>query len=300
MEEKKVCLLCERRIGDQLRVIYEENCRKYIRFTRFQRLIDVIVDSRFFNSIYFDHDDDLGSAYRGVARKGVTALQKGRKKGRSYHEKESDIAALRNNKVALLIEEEQNPNSGKLRTDIDKTLICDHAWIDKKAVRIENCYLLVLLNDKEMSWGTRYLDGCGSIREVIVCDKSDFGTEFAKIDWDKKTQKRSSSDRTNTERIEIFRILTTLHPIEIALLDFLVESGGWAFEEDIFSALKEYGRGYSGALRSLKRNITIKSKGSGLRILPRVNWRGGRKFHGIKPEYLEPIEEWLSSCYQRR
>ncbi len=58
----RYCILCGSKIKNTQE--YLEKKRAFARTTRYQGIIDVLIDSSLYNQIFFDHDTELPSPYR--------------------------------------------------------------------------------------------------------------------------------------------------------------------------------------------------------------------------------------------
>ncbi len=101
------------------------------RLTRYQGIIDVLLDSTLYSRVYFDHDNDLPNPYRGIAFLKEPALQEEPKKGNQYQKKQCDVVGIRNGVCDIVIEEERRPGFGKVDEVIAKITKCGFLWVDR-------------------------------------------------------------------------------------------------------------------------------------------------------------------------
>ena len=147
--------------------------------TRYQPIIDVLIDTGCFERVYFDHDTELPVPYRSIGYRKRSALQEQPGKGRQFHKKWSDICAIQGGELRIIVEEERRPSDQKVREVIEKTARCRYVWVDRESLAFSpDCVLFVLLYDNTQGVTERVIEGKGSLRRVIVCDKGSFKEKY--------------------------------------------------------------------------------------------------------------------------
>lgn len=142
---------------------------------RYQGIIDVLIDSGNFSRVYFDHETELPSPYRGIAFLKRSALQERPGKGRELHKKWPDICAIRDGTVRVIIEEERRATEDKIRSDIERIRTCKYLWADGGLFPLDaECVLFILLNENIYSVKDRILQNQGCMKTVVICSKETF------------------------------------------------------------------------------------------------------------------------------
>jgi hypothetical protein len=147
------------------------------RLTRYQGILDVMIDSGLYSLAYFDHDTELPSPYRRIAHHKRSALQEQPGMGRTYHKKWPDVVGVRGDTCSLVVEEEREPSAGKVEQDIAIITRCRYVWINGRLVTLSQPTLFILVNSQ---YGVRssVRSNVGNFRRVVVCAKSEFESMF--------------------------------------------------------------------------------------------------------------------------
>lgn len=149
--------------------------------TRYRAIVDTLIDSPLpYDRVFFDRDTELPSPYRSIALRKRNALQEEPGKGRPLHKKWSDVVAVRGDVCDIVIEEERQPTTEKIESDISIVTRCRYVWTNGRLYTMSNPYLFILVyenvNDVE------YFDkeNVGNFEKVIVCGKGEFEDAFTK------------------------------------------------------------------------------------------------------------------------
>ena len=169
------CILCNSEVSDHQ--TYMNNKKKFVRTTRYQGIIDVLLDTNMFSRVHFDHDTELSSPYREIAYHLRSALQKESGKGRGKHCKWPDIVGIKGDICDIIIEEERQPNGLKIRGDLDIITPCNYLWTNRRTYNLNNPTLFILINDTT-EYPTSVKEKIGSFSKAIVCMKNDFPEMF--------------------------------------------------------------------------------------------------------------------------
>ena len=152
-----------------------------VRLTRYQGIVDVLIDSGRYTRVYFDHDTELPNPYRDIASLNRIALQEQPGKGRHLHKKWSDVAGVRGHMCDIVIEEEREPAYGKISTDIDTITRCRYVWVDGGLYTLSQPTLFILVSSGYTT--TSSVDeNVGSFKRVVVCAKGEFEGMFRRLD----------------------------------------------------------------------------------------------------------------------
>ncbi len=148
------------------------------RLTRYQGIIDVLLDSGCFNWVFFDHDTELPDPYRGRALRKRNALQEDPGKGRSLHKKWADVVGVRGRSCDIVIEEERMPAAGKIEVEVGIITRCRYLWTDGRQFALTKPYLFVVIDGEGYESMPSVRERVGTFDKVIVCRKIDFGEMF--------------------------------------------------------------------------------------------------------------------------
>jgi predicted RNA-binding Zn-ribbon protein involved in translation (DUF1610 family) len=148
-----------------------------VTLTRYQGIIDVLIDSGRYSQVYFDHDTELPSPYRGIAFLNRSALQEQPGKGRQLHKKWPDVVGVRGATCDVVVEEEREPTFGKIEVDIEIITKCRYLWVDSRLFPLSQPTLFILVNSP---YGVQssVRDHVGSFKRVVVCAKGEFESMF--------------------------------------------------------------------------------------------------------------------------
>lgn len=174
----KHCLLCGSAIQDER--IYDENKKRFVRMTRYQEIIDVLVDASRYDRIFYDHDTELPNPYRGIALHMRSALQEKPGKGRELHLKWPDVTALKGEACDIVIEEEREPGQDKIDKDISLITRCGYLWADGSIYRLVKPVLFVLISQANGSTRALVRERVGTFKRVVVCAKQSFEEMYVK------------------------------------------------------------------------------------------------------------------------
>jgi hypothetical protein len=146
---------------------------------RYEKIIDVLIDSGVFEEVYFDHETELGSPYRNIGFSKRNALQAQSGKGRGLHEKWADICGIKNGKLKIIIEEERKPRDAKIAEDIEIISRCKFLWVDNKGVEFDDqCILFILIYSNINNIQEKVIENKGNLRRVVVCDRELFRERY--------------------------------------------------------------------------------------------------------------------------
>lgn len=173
MSEK--CILCNSEVSDHQ--TYMNNKKRFVRTTRYQGIIDVLLDTNMFSRVHFDHDTELSSPYREIAYHLRSALQKVPGKGRDNHCKWPDIVGIKGDICDIIIEEERQPNEGKIEGYLDIITQCNYLWTNGRTYNLNNPTLFILIDDTT-EYPTSVKEKIGSFSKTIECMKNDFPEMF--------------------------------------------------------------------------------------------------------------------------
>ena len=151
-----------------------------VRLTRYQGIIDVLVDSGRYSQVYFDHDTELPSPYRGIAFLNRSALQEQPGKGRQLHKKWPDVVGVRGATCDIVVEEEREPTAGKIEVDIETITRCRYLWVDGGLFTLSQPALFILVNSRSGVPGS-VRENVGSFKRVVVCGKGEFESMFRRL-----------------------------------------------------------------------------------------------------------------------
>jgi hypothetical protein len=151
-----------------------------VRLTRYQGIIDVLIDSGRYTEVYFDHDTELPHPYRRIGFRNRCALQEQPGKGRSLHKKWADVVGVRGSASDIVIEEEREPAAGKVGQDIAIITKCRYVWVDERLLPLSQPSLFILL-DSRYHVGGSVKECVGTFERVVVCAKSEFESMFRRL-----------------------------------------------------------------------------------------------------------------------
>lgn len=144
-----------------------------VRLTRYQGIIDVLIDSGRYTDVYFDHDTELPSPYRGIASLNRSALQEQPGKGRALQKKWADVVGVRGSVCDVVIEEGREPATGKISADIETITRCRYVWVDERLLQLSQPTLFILVNSR-YGLSSSVEEYVGAFERVVVCAKSEF------------------------------------------------------------------------------------------------------------------------------
>lgn len=167
------CALCGARIDDLAQ--YESNKAALVKSLRYQGIIDVLVESpRGYDHVLFDHQEELLSPYRGIARRMRSALQEQPGKGTTLQKKWPDITAVKGSVCDIVIEEERRPTQEKVNNDIRTIAPCRYLWTLGREFELRRPHLFIVLNDNVNNIPASIQDDVDGFWRVIVCTAEDF------------------------------------------------------------------------------------------------------------------------------
>lgn len=146
--------------------------------TRYQSIIDVLIDSSRYTRVYFDYDTQLPVPYRGIAFRKRSALQEKPGKGRELHKKWADVVGVHGTACDIVVEEELEPGYGKVQQDIDIITRCRYLWADSQLFTLSQPCLFVLVDSRGSATLASVRDDVGTFKRIVVCEKSKFETMF--------------------------------------------------------------------------------------------------------------------------
>jgi len=147
--------------------------------TRYQPIIDVLIDSGVYEKIYFDHETELQIPYRKIGFLKRNALQEQSGKGTKFHKKRPDVCGIKNNKLKIIVEEERKPARSKIEEDIEKISKCKYLWTDGNEFDLDpDCVLFILLYNNINSVQERVVENKGNLKRIVVCDKESFSEKY--------------------------------------------------------------------------------------------------------------------------
>jgi uncharacterized protein YraI len=150
------------------------------RLTRYQGIVDVLLDSALYSRVYFDHDHDLPNPYRVIAFLREPALQEQPGKGRALQKKEPDVVGIRDGTCDIVIEEELNPSAGTVEADIARNTQCKYLWVDGRLFTLSQPTLFVLVDGQGYAAPSEVREQVGTFKRVVVCRKSEFAEMYRK------------------------------------------------------------------------------------------------------------------------
>ncbi len=147
--------------------------------TRYQSIIDVLIDSGAFDKVYFDHETELPIPYRNIGFLKRNALQEQSGKGRILHQKWPDICGIRNGKLRIIIEEERKTTSNKVNEDIDIISKCKYLWTDNTEFSFDaECSLFILLYHNINNIPETVIENKGNLKRIVICNKELFRDKY--------------------------------------------------------------------------------------------------------------------------
>lgn len=147
--------------------------------TRYQPIIDVLIDSGIYEKVYFDHETELPIPYRNIGYLKRNALQEQSGKGREFHKKWADVCGIENEKLKILIEEERKPTIPKIEEDIEIISKCRYLWTGGKEFKFDpDCVLFILLYNNINNVQERVVENKGSLKRIVVCNKELFKEKY--------------------------------------------------------------------------------------------------------------------------
>ena len=168
----RYCILCGSKIENNQG--YLEKKKTLVRTTRYQEVIDVLIDSSLYSQIFFDHDTELPSPYRKIALHKRNALQEEQGKGWHLQKKRPDVVGVKNDICDIIIEEERQPTSEKINNDIHLITKCKYLWANGRLYDLGNPSLFILINENVNNLNNSIRENIGTFKKVIVCDKNEF------------------------------------------------------------------------------------------------------------------------------
>jgi hypothetical protein len=149
---------------------------------RYQSIIDVLMDDKSFERVYFDREPELPIPYRRIGFLKRNALQEKPGKGRDLHKKWADICAIRSGRVKVIVEEERKKTVSEVETVIEKVAKCRYLWVDGKLFPFDTeCSLFIVMNDNIYNVQERVDRNVGNLKRVIVCSKESFREKYTKL-----------------------------------------------------------------------------------------------------------------------
>lgn len=147
--------------------------------TRYQPIIDVLIDSGIYEKVYFDHETELPIPYRNIGYLKRNALQEQSGKGREFHKKWADICGIKNEKLKIIIEEERKPTIPKIEEDIEIISKCRYLWTGGKEFKFDpDCVLFILLYNNINNIQERVVENKGNLKRIVVCNKELFKEKY--------------------------------------------------------------------------------------------------------------------------
>jgi len=150
--------------------------------SRYQPIIDVLIESGNYDKVYFDHDHELKIPYRNIGYLKLNALQEQRGKDRKLQKKEADVCAIKDGKLKIIIEEEQHPTVNKVKNDIEIISKCRYLWIEEDEYPFDaDCVLFILLFNNKNEIHEEVIENKGSLKQIVVCKKELFQEKYNQI-----------------------------------------------------------------------------------------------------------------------
>lgn len=147
--------------------------------TRYQPIIDVLIDRGIYEKIYFDHETELQIPYRKIGYLKRNALQEQPGMGRKLHKKWADVCGIKNDKLKIIVEEERKPTKYKIEEEIEIISKCKYLWSDGSEFDIDqDCVLFILLYNNINNVQERVLENKGNLKRIVVCDKESFREKY--------------------------------------------------------------------------------------------------------------------------
>ncbi|NJD53845.1 MAG: hypothetical protein FIB07_13370 [Candidatus Methanoperedens sp.] len=147
--------------------------------TRYQPIIDVLINSGVYDIVYFDHETELPIPYRNIGFLKRNALQEQSGKGRVLHKKWPDVCGISNDKLKIIIEEERKPPNNTIEEDINIISKCKYLWVDNKEFPFDpECTLFILLYNNINSIPENVIENKGNLKRIVVCDKQLFEQKY--------------------------------------------------------------------------------------------------------------------------
>jgi hypothetical protein len=150
---------------------------------RYQELIDLLINSRFYDHIYFDPPRKTPKdfrVYEGIATRNRIALQEMPGKGSHLQKgwKRADITPVKDEICDLIIEEEFQPNIKRINEYIPKITKCRYLWIANRLCTLCEPWLFIVLPNNADRIDSEVLKDTGTFRKIVVCNSNEFKIHY--------------------------------------------------------------------------------------------------------------------------